>query len=75
MDPRGAAEALRLLKPRLTIPIHWGAFYPAGLGMFKTDYLHAPPMRFAEHAAEMAPDVKVRIVQPGQSLSLRDVLE
>lgn len=74
MDPRRAAEALHLLQPRLTIPIHWGAFYPAGLGLFRTDYLHQPPRHFAEHAAQIAPDVQVRIVEPGDALSLRDAL-
>ncbi len=74
MDPRRAAEALKLLQPRLTIPIHWGAFYPAGMGMFKPNYLYQPPRHFAAHAARVAPEVQVRIVQPGESLSLREAL-
>ncbi len=75
MDPQRAAEALKLLQPKLTIPIHWGVFYPTGFGLFRTNYLYQPPRYFAAHAAEVAPDVLVRIVQPGKSLSLRDVLE
>lgn len=74
LDPRRAAEALRLLRPRVAVPIHWGAFYPAGLGLLNTDFLTVPPMRFAEHAAEVAPDVIVCIVQPGESLSLDPLL-
>ncbi len=74
LDPQRAAEALRMLRPRLAIPIHWGAFYPTGLGLLNTDYLSVPPVRFAEHAADLAPDVAVRILEPGKSLSLDAVL-
>ena len=28
MNPRRAAEALKILKPRLAIPIHWGTYTP-----------------------------------------------
>jgi L-ascorbate metabolism protein UlaG (beta-lactamase superfamily) len=74
LDPRRAAEALRLLRPRLAIPIHWGVFYPAGLGLLNMDFLTTPPIRFAELAAEIAPEVTVRIVEPGHSLDLDDLL-
>ena len=74
LDPKRAAEALRMLRPRLAIPIHWGALHPAGLGLLRSDYLTLPPQRFAAHAAEFAPDVAVRIVEPGRSLSLREAL-
>lgn len=74
LDPRRAAEALRMLQPRLAVPIHWGAFYPAGLGFLRSDFLTLPPVRFAEHAAELAPEVMVRIVQPGETLRLRPLL-
>lgn len=75
LDPRRAAEALRLLRPRLAVPIHWGAFYPTGLGLLNADFLTLPPLRFAEHAAELAPDVTVRIVEPGKSISLDVTLD
>lgn len=74
LDPTRAAEALRLLRPRVAVPIHWGALYPTGLGLLNTDFLTVPPIRFAEHAAEVAPDVTVRIVEPGRSLSLDSLL-
>ncbi|MFN2203863.1 MAG: MBL fold metallo-hydrolase [Caldilineaceae bacterium] len=74
LDPRRAAEALRLLRPRLAIPIHWGVFYPAGLGLLNMDFLTTPPIRFAELAAEIAPEVTVRIVEPGHSVDLDDLL-
>ena len=28
LDPERAAEAVRLLKPKIAVPIHWGTFAP-----------------------------------------------
>jgi L-ascorbate metabolism protein UlaG (beta-lactamase superfamily) len=67
LNPRTAAEALRLLRPRIAVPIHWGTFRPV--------YRHGraaadPPREFARHASELAPEVDVRILQPGESAVL-----
>jgi len=70
LDPERAAEALRLLRPRLAVPIHWGTFHPIGMGYRRPPFLHEPPLRFARHAALVAPDVRVDIVQPGDRLAL-----
>ena len=70
MDPARAASALSMLRPRLAIPIHWGTLYPAGLGWFRPHLLTEPPLRFARQAAELAPEVEVRVLEPGQSLDL-----
>jgi L-ascorbate metabolism protein UlaG (beta-lactamase superfamily) len=65
MDPREAAQALRLLKPKLAVPIHWGTYRRIG---------HRPsgdpPREFAEHAAKLAPDVRLAILQPGESVEI-----
>jgi L-ascorbate metabolism protein UlaG (beta-lactamase superfamily) len=67
LNPRTAAEALLLLRPRLAIPIHWGTFFPIGRrGRLLTD----PPLEFARHAAELAPEVEVRILAPDEVLEL-----
>jgi L-ascorbate metabolism protein UlaG (beta-lactamase superfamily) len=68
LDPRTAAEALQLLRPRVAIPIHWGTYYP--LWLRGNDRLTGPPHEFARHAAEVAPEVDVRILQPGESAVL-----
>jgi L-ascorbate metabolism protein UlaG (beta-lactamase superfamily) len=70
LDSRRAAEALRLLRPRLAVPIHWGTFCPAGLGWRAWRFLVEPPRAFARHADELAPEVDVRLLAPGQSLDL-----
>lgn len=60
LDPERAAEAVRLLQPKTAVPIHWGTFAPMG---------RAPdtqsPHEFARLAAELVPDVEVRILEPG----------
>jgi L-ascorbate metabolism protein UlaG (beta-lactamase superfamily) len=65
LNPRTAAEALVLLRPRIAVPIHWGTFFPVGL---RGTRLADPPHEFARHAAEVAPDVDVRILAPGEAL-------
>ncbi len=68
LDPESAAEAAALLRPRLAIPIHWGTLRPLGIGWLKPKYLQDPPRRFVRHARNVAPDVAVTIVDPGESL-------
>ncbi|MFL5910833.1 MAG: MBL fold metallo-hydrolase [Gaiellaceae bacterium] len=63
MGPDGAAAAAILMRPRLAVPIHWGTFALAW------------PMRpsepdrrahdFAALVARHAPDVEVRVLEPG----------
>ena len=68
LNPERAARAAQLLRPRFAVPIHWGTFYPRGRSM--GDRLTAPPREFADRVAELAPDVTVRVLEPGDSLEL-----
>jgi L-ascorbate metabolism protein UlaG (beta-lactamase superfamily) len=72
MDPEAAARALAVLRPRVAVPIHWGTLFPIGLARAHADRLTEPPREFARHAARLAPDVEVRILAPGATLSLRE---
>jgi L-ascorbate metabolism protein UlaG (beta-lactamase superfamily) len=74
MDPFRAAQTLRLLRPRLAIPIHWGSLHPWGIGQFKPRYLTQPPLDFVYHAANLAPEVKTLILPSGQTLNLDHTL-
>ena len=65
LDPHTAATALRLLQPRLAVPIHWGTFARIGRRP-EPD----PPEEFRRAAAELAPDVLVQVLQPGETLDL-----
>jgi L-ascorbate metabolism protein UlaG (beta-lactamase superfamily) len=71
MDPERAAEALTLLRPRVAVPIHWGTYHPFHLGLLEAPrYLREPVERFVRAAAEAAPEVEVRVLEPGETLSL-----
>lgn len=72
LDPRAAAAALRLLSPRLAIPIHWGTLFPFALDWLrgKGGLLSDPPHEFAREAARLAPAVEVRVLQAGEATPL-----
>jgi L-ascorbate metabolism protein UlaG (beta-lactamase superfamily) len=70
LDPERAAMALPLIRPRLAVPIHWGTFYPVGLRRFRPEPLAEPPLEFARQAARLAPEVEVRVLEPGSDTSL-----
>lgn len=66
LSPETGAEALRLLKPRVAIPIHWGTLLPMGAARRYAHYLVDPPKAFVRHAAALAPDVQTLVLGPGQ---------
>jgi L-ascorbate metabolism protein UlaG (beta-lactamase superfamily) len=69
LDPKSAAEALRLLRPRAAIPIHWGTYRMLHRTRIEHGELEAPASAFAQAAAELAPDVDIRILRPGDRTS------
>jgi L-ascorbate metabolism protein UlaG (beta-lactamase superfamily) len=71
LDPARAAEALTALQPSLAVPIHWGTLCPIGLKWARPTFLTEPPREFVHEAYMRAPDVEVRIVQPGGRLDMR----
>ncbi len=74
MDAVRAAEALTLLQPRVAVPIHWGTFHPIGMGRLSKKMLRRPPLLFASRAARRAPDVRVLVLQPGESADVASLL-
>jgi L-ascorbate metabolism protein UlaG (beta-lactamase superfamily) len=68
LNPETAARALQLIRPAVAIPIHWGTMRSPG-ERSATDP-RAPAAAFAEAAARLAPDVEVRILEPGESTPL-----
>jgi L-ascorbate metabolism protein UlaG (beta-lactamase superfamily) len=67
LDPERAAEAAKRLRPKLAVPIHWGTYRPLHRTV-QASFLHEPPDAFARIAAEVAPEVEVRILRPGEQL-------
>lgn len=56
MDPRQAAYAVRLLRPRVAIPMHYGTF----------PVLYGKPEDFAEEVKKQNVNTKVVILKPGE---------
>jgi L-ascorbate metabolism protein UlaG (beta-lactamase superfamily) len=69
LDPRGAAEALSLLRPRIAVPIHWGTYSRVGLSR-EPLVLREPAEEFARVAAELMPEVEVRVLPIGGSVEI-----
>lgn len=69
LDPYRASQALQLLKPKVVIPIHWGTLYPLGFSPSRARFLIDPPHQFACFAHQLAPEVQVLILNPGESLT------
>ena len=68
LDERRAAEAAALLRARLAVPIHWGTF--RAFSQRGGEWFNGAGERFAAYAAELASDVDVRVLSPGESLGL-----
>ena len=70
LDPRQAAEAAAVIRPRIVVPIHWGTLLRFDLRDEADEYLVQPGRDFAEAMGELAPEVEVAVLQPGEALEL-----
>ena len=68
LDPERAARAVATIRPRIAIPIHWGTLVSGGA--YGGGDLGAPAREFTRLAGEVAPDVDVRVLGPGETLEL-----
>jgi L-ascorbate metabolism protein UlaG (beta-lactamase superfamily) len=69
LDPETAAEAVRRLAPKVAVPIHWGTYRPFHRRA-SASFLTEPAEAFTRATAEIAADVDVRVLQPGETLEL-----
>jgi L-ascorbate metabolism protein UlaG (beta-lactamase superfamily) len=77
LDPHGAAEAVRLLNPRVAVPVHWGTLAVGGLprlpgqiGARMRRLLVEPPHRFAAAVRKAGVRTKVLVTKPGAVVAL-----
>jgi L-ascorbate metabolism protein UlaG (beta-lactamase superfamily) len=70
LDPLRAAEAAARISPAIAVPIHWGTLYPLGLRRVARHRFEGPGEAFRDAVAVRASAVNVRVLQPGQSMSL-----
>jgi L-ascorbate metabolism protein UlaG (beta-lactamase superfamily) len=71
LDPERAAVAAARLRSRTVVPIHWGTFWPRGLGRVRPHRLSGPALEFRDRALVVAPDTHVAATAPGDSVVLR----
>jgi L-ascorbate metabolism protein UlaG (beta-lactamase superfamily) len=71
MDPHEASRAVALLEPVTAIPIHWGTYFPHGLGGRRHMAFVDAPRIFAQAVADLAPGTEVRVLEPGGALDLQ----
>ena len=70
LDPIRAAEAATRIRPRVTVPIHWGTLYPLGLRRVAGRRFEAPGEAFRKAVASRGTGIDVRVLMPGQSMTL-----
>jgi L-ascorbate metabolism protein UlaG (beta-lactamase superfamily) len=70
LDPRRAAQAAAIMRPRIAVPIHWGTLLRVGLARTRPELLTDPAREFVAQMAELAPGVEPRVLAPGESLDL-----
>ncbi len=70
LNPHTAAEAAARIRPRAVVPIHWGTLVRRDMRRRASEFLGRPPRRFAAQVRELAPEVEVTVLEPGESLEL-----
>jgi len=71
LDAAAGAEALRRVRAAWAVPVHYGTFWPLGMGRFRQHMFRDPGEIFARQAKEIAPDSKVRVLNQGETLTIR----
>ena len=67
MNPEQAADCLPVLRTDVAVPIHYGTFWPRGLGWLRKRVFHDSGREVAEHARRAAPAVDIRVLGAGAS--------
>jgi L-ascorbate metabolism protein UlaG (beta-lactamase superfamily) len=67
LDPGRAATAVSLLKARAAVPIHWGTYRPLH---HREDAADEPAREFRQAVAQVAPETRVEVLAPGDTLDL-----
>ncbi|HIH01735.1 TPA: metal-dependent hydrolase [Thermoplasmata archaeon] len=60
MDPKQAALAVSLIRPKVAVPMHYGTWEP----------IDSDPREFERLVKESTPDVKVEVMEPGKTLEV-----
>ena len=70
LDAVRAAEAVRQVKAGWAVPVHYGTFWPVGMGRIRSSMFDSPGAEFADLAARTAPHTQVRVLGHGETLTI-----
>ena len=70
LNPTTAAAALRLLRPRTAVAVHWGTLWPVGMGRVRRHRFDESGDRFIDEASVTAPEVTIPVLMPGDSFEV-----
>jgi L-ascorbate metabolism protein UlaG (beta-lactamase superfamily) len=70
LTPQRAAEAARIIRPGLVIPIHWGTYSPENGRRGMPHWFDTPPLQFVEHLADHGEHQRVSLLEPGERVSV-----
>lgn len=70
LDPARAAEATRRVSVRHAVPIHFGTFWPYGLGRVRPELFAPPGAEYAARCAAVCPATTVHVLGHGASLEV-----
>lgn len=70
LDPARAANAVEIIAPKVVVPIHWGTYAPEDGRRRLPSWFEAPPKHFQAAAADIGVADRVRIVEPGTTVSI-----
>ena len=72
LGPIGAARLAADIGAKAVIPIHWGTLYPGGLDRVWPSALQRPATAFGLASAQLAKEVDIRVLQPGDTTIFAD---
>jgi L-ascorbate metabolism protein UlaG (beta-lactamase superfamily) len=72
LSPAHAVQAVRLLNPRVVVPIHWGTYHFPGTALLRMgpDVHRRAPGAFLREAEAIGPDVRTLLLPPGGTLDV-----
>jgi L-ascorbate metabolism protein UlaG (beta-lactamase superfamily) len=70
LDPTRAASATELIRPGIVVPIHWGTYAPEDARRRLPTWFDTPPELFAAALDEADLSSRLRLLQPGESVTV-----
>ena len=70
LDPERAVEAIRLIQPRMVIPMHWGTYTPEN-ARGRPDWIDEAVTRFTKLLTDTEDESRLRVLEPGEAMWLR----